>query len=106
MVIIFTKFHEDRSKNVDFLLMANFERGPFFLTQTLGLKKIFLSPLCLQRSFNNTPGYDDLIVSKFNLRKGDLIRSSQVLLLLFLMITIFIYFNIGRGWAIFFQWPI
>ena len=35
MVIIFTKFHEDRSKNVDFLLMANFERGPFFLTQTL-----------------------------------------------------------------------
>ena len=35
MVIIFTKFHEDRSKNVDFLLMANFECGPFFLTQTL-----------------------------------------------------------------------
>ena len=53
-------------------------------------KKDFFVSLCLQRSFDMTSGYDDLIVSKFYLRKGDLIRSSQVLLLLFLMITFFI----------------
>ena len=34
-VIIFTKFQEDRTKIVDFLLMANFWECPFFLPQTL-----------------------------------------------------------------------
>ena len=33
-VIIFTKFHEDRTKFLDFLLPI-FEHGPFLLTQTL-----------------------------------------------------------------------
>ena len=34
-LIIFTKFHEDRTKIVDFLLMANFWKCPVFLLQTL-----------------------------------------------------------------------
>ena len=36
-----------------------------------------------------------LIVSKFNLQKGDLIRPGQVLFLLFLQISLFIYSNLG-----------
>ena len=34
-VIIFTKFYEDWTKNVDFLLMANFWTWALFFTQTL-----------------------------------------------------------------------
>ena len=34
-VITFTKFHEVRTKIVDFLLMANFWKCPVFLPQTL-----------------------------------------------------------------------
>ena len=37
-VIIFTKFHEDRTKIVDFLLMANFWKCPFFASD---FKKFF-----------------------------------------------------------------
>ena len=47
-----------------------------------------------------------LIMLKFNLLKGDLIKLGQVLLLLFLLITLFIYFSIGRGLANLFQWSI
>ena len=35
-LIIFTNFHGDRTKNVDFLLMTNFWTCLVFLTQTLG----------------------------------------------------------------------
>ena len=35
MVIIFTKFHEDMTKNVDFLLLAKVYMGLVFLIQTL-----------------------------------------------------------------------
>ena len=34
-MISFTKFHEDWGKNVDFLLMADFERVSFFFPRTL-----------------------------------------------------------------------
>ena len=34
-VVIFTKFHEDRAKTVDFLLLVNFWPSPVFLPQSL-----------------------------------------------------------------------
>ena len=46
------------------------------------------------------------IVSKFNLQKGDLIRPGQVLFLLFLQISLFIYFNLGLRLATERNWPI
>ena len=44
--------------------------------------------------------YQSFIVTKFNLRKADLIRLGQVWLLLFLLISLFIYFNLGLRFAI------
>ena len=44
-----------------------------------------------------------LIVTKFNLRKADLIRLGQVWLLLFLLINLFIHLKIGLGLANFFS---
>ena len=34
-MIIFTKFHENQTKNVDLLILVNFERVSFFFIQTL-----------------------------------------------------------------------
>ena len=42
-VIIFTKFHEDRTKIVDFLLMADFEHVSFFSSDfIIGFFLLFL----------------------------------------------------------------
>ena len=47
-MIIFTKFHEDRTKNVDFLLTANFGTCLIFFTQTLFTKNIDFSWIVFQ----------------------------------------------------------
>ena len=41
-----------------------------------------------------------LIVSKFNFRRAELIRLGQLWLLLFLLISLFIYFSLGLKYAI------
>ena len=42
MVIIFTKFHDNWTKNVNFLLLANFECVSFFIPLTLSQNNIAL----------------------------------------------------------------
>ena len=39
-VVIFTKFHEDRAKTVDFLLLVNFWPSPVFLPQSLSIHRV------------------------------------------------------------------
>ena len=48
-----------------------------------------------KRLLNENNAKDKLLVSKFNLQKADLIRLGQVWLLLFLLHSLFIYFNLG-----------
>ena len=80
-MINFTKFHEEWTKNVDFLLMANFWVWPVLIPQTLSLsihrqmiphlKAIFVDCLSQKRpiSMNVCSSYHTILLSK-NLPKN------------------------------------
>ena len=60
----------------------------------IGIVAVFANGLVVIAVFRNKKVRKQ-IMPKFNLQKGDLIRPGQVLFLLFLQISLFIYFNLG-----------
>ena len=59
-VIIFTKLHEDQTKNEDFLLMANFRTCLVFFPQTLLMERVAIKLWRSEKRKQNLPKISDV----------------------------------------------